>query len=153
MNLLRKLNAVEPFSLLACKKPFTLAVKDFPTPTIVQAKGSGGAFLDSLGIGKASGQREDAAAKSAHLLAEWLRQGRIDAYVLHTKYTSIVCVGNFDTPDDPNLRTMKSLLETRVMPQIAWRFPVLPNQNVASARIETMQIPGSTWRAEGVSAR
>ncbi len=141
MNLLRNLNATEPLSLLACKKPFTLAVKDFPTPTIVQAKGGGSTVLASLGLGGKTGPREDTAAGAAHSLGEWLRKGRIDAYVLHTKYTSIVCVGNFDSPDDPNLRTMKTLLETRVMPQIAQYFPVLPNQTMVQARVETMQIP------------
>lgn len=141
MNELRKLNAYETYSLLSCKKPFTLAVKEFPTPTIVQAKSGGGAFLDNLGLGGKSGQREDAAAKSARLLAEWLRAGRIEGYVLHTRYRSFVCVGNYEKSDDPNLRTMKEVLESRVMPQIAWRFPALPGQTMTQPRVQVMQVP------------
>ena len=61
---------------------------------------------DNLKTGGKSGQRVDAAATSAHNLAELLRKAKLDAYVLHTKYTSIVCVGGYDTVDDPALRNM-----------------------------------------------
>ena len=141
MNLLRKLNAYEPYSLLNCKKPYTLAVRDFPTPTIVQAKSGGGAILSSLGLGSKSAVREDTAAAAAHSMAEWLRKGRIDAYVLHTTYRSIVFVGNFERRDDPNLTTMKEILETRVLPQISQYFPQLPNQSPAPTRVAIIEIP------------
>jgi hypothetical protein len=36
-----------------------------------------------------------------------LRSGKVEAYVLHTKYGSVVTVGGYDTPDDPRLRQMQ----------------------------------------------
>lgn len=141
MGLLQKLNAGETFSLLNSKKPFTLAVKDFQTPTIVQTKNSAGSFLENLTLGAKMGQRVDAAATSAHNLAELLRKAKLDAYVLHTKYTSIVCVGAYDSLDDPSLRTMANLIESKVMPQISQLFPPPPNQAAVQARVVPMQVP------------
>ena len=141
MGLLHKLNAGESFSLLTCKKPFTLAVKNFPTPTIVEQKTPAGSFLESLSLGGKSGQRVDAAATSAHNLAELLRKAKLDAYVLHTKYTSIVTVGGYDNLDDPSLRNMANLIESKVMPQISHLFPAPPNQAVADNKVVPMQIP------------
>jgi hypothetical protein len=141
MTLLQKLNSRESFSLLNCKKPFTLVVKDFKTPTLFQQKAEKGSFLETIGLGVKSGQREDAAATSAHNLAELLHKANLDVYVLHTKYTSIVCVGGYDSLDDPNMRSMANLIETKVMPQIAQLFPQLPGQGIAQAKVVPWPVP------------
>ncbi|MCI0640313.1 MAG: hypothetical protein L0Y72_30005 [Gemmataceae bacterium] len=115
---LRKINAGEPLSLLNCKKPITLAIKQIQTPTNMQGRESKGGFLKIIGITKA-GEQVDVAAQSAHNLAELLRKSKLEAYVLHTKFSSIVTVGGFDSPDDPNLRAMQETIEARVWPTIA----------------------------------
>jgi hypothetical protein len=141
MGLLHRLNAGEGFNLLHCKKQFTLAVKQFQTPTYLETKTPAGSFLESLKLGSKSGQRLDAAAESAHSLAELLRKAKLDAYVLHTKYHSIVTVGGYDSLEDPALRNMANLIETKVMPQIARYYPQVPNQPVVQDRVVPMQIP------------
>ena len=60
----------------------------------------------------------DAAAHSAHNLAEVLRKMNIDAYVLHTRFASIVTVGAFDRADEPALQSMQHFIETRVAPSM-----------------------------------
>ena len=39
-----------------------------------------------------------------------LRQMNLDAYVLHTQYASFVCIGEYDTQDDPKLEALKEKL-------------------------------------------
>ncbi len=141
MGLLQRLNRDESFSLLHCKKQYTLAVKDFKTPTMVQARSAGGSFLEALGMGGKSGQRIDAAAESAHNFAELLRKAKLEAYVLHTKYTSFVTVGGYDSTDDPAMRSMANTIETKLMPQISQLFPLPPNQSMSQAKVLPMQIP------------
>ncbi|HWY86418.1 MAG TPA: hypothetical protein VNX28_06825 [Gemmataceae bacterium] len=142
MALLRKLNAGESYSLLNNKKKLTLAVKEFRTPAMLQPKEEApGSFLDALGLGGKGSQRVDAAATSAHNLAEYFHQAKLEAYVLHTKYYSVVCVGGYDSVDDPGLRNMANLIETKVLPNISQLFNTGPNQAVAQARVVPMQIP------------
>jgi hypothetical protein len=138
IGLLKKLNAGEPYSLLDNKKKFTLAVKNFPTPTIVQSQATSKGFMENV-FGEKSGPRRDSAAGAATSLTEWLRKGNIEAYVLHTKYTSIVSVGSFDSKDDPRLRTMAQMMETQVLPQMTRYFPPLPNQ--PHSQMMPMEIP------------
>lgn len=124
---LRKINAGEPLSLLNCKKPITLAIKQIQTPANTHGRESKGGFLNVIGVTK-SGEQVDAAAQSAHNLAELLRKSKLEAYVLHTKFSSIVTVGGFDSPDDPNLRAMQETIETRIWPTLGpVLFPSPPN--------------------------
>lgn len=113
---LRRFNAGESFCLLECKKPLTLVVKQFQTPHVVEGREKKESVLDAIGLGK--GDRVDSAAHSAHNLAELLRKAKLESYVLHTKYTSIVTVGGYDSLEDPNLRAMQNLLETRLRQQL-----------------------------------
>jgi hypothetical protein len=108
MTLLRKLNRDESFSLLKCTKPVTLVIREFMTPTAVQPKSAGSKFLESLGLGKSE---VDASAQNAHNLADLLRKNaKLDAYVLHTRFSSLVTVGGFDGAEDPRLRSMQHML-------------------------------------------
>ncbi len=103
IEMLRKLNAAESLSLLRCSRPFTLAVKQFQVPTLIQdrAASSGGVLRPQPSV-RPGGQR-DVAAESAHNLAELLRQGGWEAYVLHTPYFSVVTAGSYDAQDDPRI--------------------------------------------------
>ncbi len=112
---LRKLNNGEPYNLFECKKAFTLAITHFRTPTASEETVvASSAILGTLGIAKKK-QRDDYAATNAHTIADNLRKHfKLEAYVLHTRYMSVVTVGGYDAVDDPSLRSMKSLLQERL---------------------------------------
>ena len=110
VRFMRKINAGEPLTLFNCKGKFTLAVKEFKTPVVMQenqqeAKGFLTAFSKkSEGI--------DYAANNAHTVAEGFRKaGLTDTYVLHTRYSSYVTVGSYDSPADANMLGMQRHLE------------------------------------------
>src|SRR5262249_14963062 len=70
-------------------------------------------FLKTLGFGKNKpGDVLGASAKQAHELARVLRLPNFGftAYVLHTRTSSVVTVGEFDGPDDPALQRVQSRL-------------------------------------------
>ncbi len=103
---LQKLNAGESYSLLKCGKPWTLAVASFEGATYVQSKGNSGSFFDfGKWFSRENGERLNAAAMNAHNLAEAFRDKKfgLEAYVLHTRYRSVVSIGRFDGPNDPKM--------------------------------------------------
>jgi hypothetical protein len=109
----KELNADEEYSLLSCPRPWTLVVKEYQGSAIVQPQSGSSNFLKMLGLGgNKPGEGLSAAAKQAHELAKVLRDKRLGftAYVLHTRTKSIVTVGAFNSPDDPELmRTQRQL--------------------------------------------
>ena len=131
MAMLQKLNRHETYSLLNCKKPYTLMVKQFMLPAVVQSKSAGGKFMESIGLGAKSSGSENAAL-NAHNMAELFHRIQMTGYVLHTRYASIVTVGAFDGPDDPALRTTQELLKTRL--KIPQALPVAVDQVTGRAR-------------------
>jgi hypothetical protein len=114
---LKKFNAGESYSLLKCPKRFTLAVAQFRGATVVEStvepnNGKSGGFLEKIGLGGAKpGDSLAASAMNAHRLAEFFRKLNFEAYVLHTRYASVVTVGAFDSPDDPQLNATKHRME------------------------------------------
>jgi hypothetical protein len=104
LAVLRRLNEGESYSLLNSKKPLTLVVAQYLLPSPLEQRGKGGSILGKIST-KAGDM--DPAAIPAHNLAEWLRKGNIDSYVLHTKNASIVTVGSYDNLQDPRLSAMK----------------------------------------------
>jgi hypothetical protein len=106
----KQLNADEPFSLFKCPHPVTLAIKQFQGAAVVQPKSATSNFLKMIGFGGKDGELLNAAAMNAHNLAEALRKVGLEAYVLHTRYNSIVTVGGYDSPDDPRLKQMQHQL-------------------------------------------
>jgi hypothetical protein len=112
-----KLNAYEDYSLLKNPKSFTLLVKKYSGGASITA-GSGETgtssskgFLGFLGLGDSNrGEALNAAGAQAHELARFLRDPKrfgFDAYVLHTRTSSIVTVGAFSSPTDPELLRVK----------------------------------------------
>ncbi|MBI3412390.1 MAG: hypothetical protein HY040_29060 [Planctomycetes bacterium] len=120
MDLLKRLNSGEKYSLLACNKPYTLAIKQFQTPTMVESKDSPASILEKIGFKNKIRERIDYAATDAHNLADTLRKLKLEAFVLHTKYASVVTVGGYESLQDPNLLSMQNLLATRLqLPAVA----------------------------------
>jgi hypothetical protein len=122
LAMLRKLNAGESYSLLNCPKTWTLAVKQFQVPTVVQTAGDSSGFLHKMGLG-GSGEKKDAAKVSAHNLAKLLHEGGWDAYVLHTRFYSMVTVGGYDSDQDPRIPPHQEAL-AKLNPRLAAVAPV-----------------------------
>lgn len=121
---LKELNAHESYSLLKCKKPWTLVVKDFRGASVAQPLGESGGFLEKIGFGKSS-DLLGAAGLQAHELARVLRQWNFEAYVLHTRYYSLVTVGGYDRLDDPKLQQMQRQLANLKLKGVDPRQPPL----------------------------
>jgi hypothetical protein len=116
MRLLRALNEEEPYSLLKCPHKYTLTVKQFSLPLEIKSrdKADNVGFLDKINLNPFS-KKEDAAAISAHNLAELLRRAKLEAYVLHTRFCSYVCVGGYDDTESDRRRM---LLDQERLPQL-----------------------------------
>jgi hypothetical protein len=121
---LRRLNDGQPYNLMACKKRYTLAIKQFAMPGGVQtdsAKPAG--VLDSFKTGKS---HADLAADNAHEFAKMLRHMKLDAYVLHTRFASIITVGGYDSLEDPALRSMQNIVANQLRPKLDARIELFP---------------------------
>jgi hypothetical protein len=133
MIFLRKVNSGEPFSLLQCKKPFTLAIKQFNMQHKTMDSASGEkakVFLEKFDKGFFHKSRpwEDMTAHNAHNLAEAMRKaGLPETYVLHCKYCSYVTVGGYNDPEkDARLVAMQNYLETRFKMDAFSRLELVP---------------------------
>jgi hypothetical protein len=121
---LKKLNAEETYNLFKCPKRYTLALVQFAGGTVFQSQRSESSpFLSKIGTaGGEPGEALNAAAMNAHRVAEFLRKLNLEAYVLHTRYASVVTVGGFDDPEEPALKAMQQKLAQIKLDPI----PVLP---------------------------
>jgi hypothetical protein len=107
---LKELNLGRPYNLLNCGHPWTLAVKEFQGAAVVQSRSTAGEIMARLGLGSRSDDLLVASAKQAEEVARVLREMKFDAYVLHTRFSSVVSVGAFDKPDDPRLGQLQRQL-------------------------------------------
>jgi hypothetical protein len=111
----KNLNAAEDYSLLKCRKAWTLVIKFYEGPGILQneAVKSDNGFLAKFGFGTDSRKILHASAMQAHELAKVLRQlktpdgKKLEAFVLHMRNGSLVTVGGFDSLGDDNLKRMQ----------------------------------------------
>jgi hypothetical protein len=106
-----KLNEGRPYSLLKATKGWTLAVRTFSAPVLIQSKDEDSSAMRKMG-GASGAEALAAGAEQAEMLARTLRDSRMkpcpfEAFVLHTRHGSMVTVGQYDGPNDP------ALLETR----------------------------------------
>lgn len=123
---LKEYNAGESFSLLKCRKQWTLMVKTFQGAVKLDSPGAKQVtYVDKL-FGTKPGQVLDAETNQAHELASALRQLKDPAghplidrnteiYVLHTEFNSLICIGGYDTPDDPALKAYQRKLAGLVL--------------------------------------
>jgi hypothetical protein len=110
--ILKDLNNGRPYNLMACPKPYTLAVLELPGECSVAPQSGDSSFLKVLTGGK-GGSVLDAKARQAEELARVLREMKFEAYVLHTRHSSVITVGGYDQLDDQQLlqnqKQLKSL--------------------------------------------
>lgn len=100
-KMLRQLNDDEEYSVYHNQAPYTIKVAQF--------YGASGTIDDKAKksfsiLGKKTSSWLEKAAANSVLLADQLRKTGHEAYVFHGKYGSIVCVGGYDSPNDPQLR-------------------------------------------------
>ena len=70
--------------------------------------------MDKLWPSHKTGDVLDASARTAHEMADVLRQLHFDAWVLHRRKDSVVTVGGFDDPRDPKIQeTIAQLAKLR----------------------------------------
>jgi hypothetical protein len=107
----KKLNANEDYSLLKCPKLWTLVVKEYIGAAAVQPRSESSSFLDKIGLGGLRmGEGISAAGLQAHHLAEFMKKLGFEAYVLHTRTSSIVTIGGFDSLQDPEMERTQDRL-------------------------------------------
>src|SRR5262249_32282551 len=88
-------------------QPWTLAIKAFNGMCYVESASRPTNFLDKL-LGRS--EQLNASAMNAHNMAEAMRKMGFEAYVLHTRSSSIVTVGGFASQDDPRMNSVKESL-------------------------------------------
>lgn len=113
---LRQLNAHERYSLLNCKAPYTLVVMEFRAPVQVESD-TPSVFDQKAFAGSKSPYAPDKnylehAVILASRLTEDLRDNGkgYEAYLLHTRSSTLVTVGGFTGPKDPELQKAKQAL-------------------------------------------
>ena len=112
---IKQLNSDESYSLLKCKQPWTLAVKEFSGGIAIQpAKAP--TTLQKL-LGNKSEEHMSAIGKQAHELARVLKQMGFETYVLHTTTSSIVTVGAYADSEDEKLHQAQKQLRNM---QFGW---------------------------------
>jgi hypothetical protein len=112
-----KLNEGCPYNLFKATKAWTLAVKSFNAPVQLVGKDADQNVMAKSGSSK-GGNALLAGAAQAEAMAKMLREMkdgkgqplRLEAFVLHTRHSSIVTVGQFDSPNDPALLQTENLL-------------------------------------------
>jgi hypothetical protein len=109
---MRKINAGEKYSVYNCRKPWTLVVAQFQGISVIQSKAVDESFIKTL-FGSSKGESLSASAMNAENMCDAMRnkcKPGFEAYVLHTTWGSVVCVGGFDSLDDPKMGEMKTRL-------------------------------------------
>jgi hypothetical protein len=101
------INSGKPYSLIhGTRKKFTLVVKVYGS--------NFGQVLKPGEVSQASakpdGELLERAAQQAQDVAKVLRGLDQEAYVLHTRYESFLCIGEYDSKDDPKLLALKEKL-------------------------------------------
>ncbi len=109
---LKTLNADEEYSMLRCPGKWTLAVKEYLGASAVENKPTGLGPVQSMFGGKTkTGETLALAANNAHELAKTLTQLKFDAYVLHTRTSSVVSNGAFNDRNAPEMQNYRDRID------------------------------------------
>lgn len=118
--LLRTLNSDSEYSLIRNPGKYTLVVASFYGSSVTKVGDSG--FKQALEKFKIDNTL-DRAAHSAWELTQAMRQAKsigydrdFEAWVYHDRHKSVVTVGSFDRPDDPQIRQMYDLFAAKLKP-------------------------------------
>ncbi len=106
---MKELNKDEEYSLLKCKHLWTLVIKQYEGFSVIQPPSTDNPILKWFSKDEKNSDVLNAAALNAHNMAEALRKMKLEAYVLHTRRSSLVTIGAYDSPDDPQLTSMQKV--------------------------------------------
>ena len=108
----KELNAGEDHCVLDNPKKYTLLVKEYTGARVIQSQAQSSGFLSALGMGSSAGDTLGAAAMQARELVRVLRSPQLgfQAWVLHTRQSSVVFIGGFDSLEDPELQRLNRQL-------------------------------------------
>lgn len=112
-----KFNEGCPYNLFKATKEWTLAVKSFNVPVQIVGKDTDTTAMRKSGPTKGANALA-AGAIQAESMAKMLREMKgptgqslgLESFVLHTRNSSIVTVGQFDSPNDPALAQIQKIL-------------------------------------------
>ena len=115
--LIVRLNEGRPYSLLKTTKSWTLAVQSFSAPVHYQSKDDDGSMAKRFGASSGADVLR-AGAEQAEVMAKALRVMKdkdgnpmnIEAFVLHTRTVSLLTVGQYDSPNDPEMIEKQKIL-------------------------------------------
>ena len=107
----KDLNSGEAHCVLDNPKKYTLLVKEYTGARVIQSGMQGSGFLSALGGGNSTNTL-DAAALQARELVRVLRSPQLgfQAWILHTRTSSVVFIGGFDKLEDPELQRLNRQL-------------------------------------------
>ena len=138
--LVLNLNSGMDYSLFENKGKYSLVVASFygksvtkVSPTEFKTAADNFSVSNSL----------DHAAQEATTLVDVLRQRNFDAYVFHERYRSVVTVGSFTSPEDPQIPKLAEFFGAKVKTNPTTGQQVLIAENIASAGAGG--VPAKTW--------
>ena len=110
-DVVKALNSGVMHSLAENKGKYTLVVAQFlgKSYTEVKQRKSAGSFLIDNDLNEAGQQANDLAAALRQDLDPEKEFRNIEAYVWHDEFRSVVTVGSFDSPNDPEVRRYQQL--------------------------------------------
>jgi hypothetical protein len=146
-----RLNEGRPYNLLTATKTWTLGVKSFSAPVEIVSRDANTSTMKKFGSSR-GGNALEAGAEQAEALAETLRKmtdatGQsmgLEAFVLHTRNASLVTVGQFDGPNDPELLRVRrhlSSIKLRVTEDKMGLKPATNAQSVFGENLMPFPIP------------
>jgi hypothetical protein len=113
-----KLNEGRPYNLLKATKSWTISVKSFAAPVHFISKDEDTSLMkktfgrsSDADVLRASGDQAESLAKALREMKD--RYGNpmnLEAFVLHCRASSLVTVGQFDSPNDPELLDKQRIL-------------------------------------------
>lgn len=110
-----QMNKEEPLSVLKTTKPWTIVVKAYYAPLVDLKDKDAGSIMSVKKLFSSKPDHLDKTANLAVNLAKLLRAVKptpYEAYVLHTLNGSLVCVGQFDSAEDPLMLKEQQRLES-----------------------------------------
>lgn len=139
-----KLNEGRPYNLLKAQKGWTLGVKSFTAP--VEMVSGDAPSVKKPGTSR-GGDVLAAGAADAEKMAEALRAlalpggQKLEAFVLHTRSASLVTVGQFDGPNDPELLALQRTLAALQVKVTEDKMGTRPVANAPALFERTMPMP------------
>lgn len=131
--LLLKINSRSDYSLFQNKGKYTLVVASFYGNSQVKPK-----EFDAFAKSQVKGSNislENAATESELLCRTMRAQKNLDAYVWHDRFRSVVTVGSFQKPDDPEIIRLAQMFQAKYKP-----IDGSPHHALVA---ESFQIPGA----------